>query len=164
MALAFNQKTVLKNIAPQDVIQCFHSPKFIMFLTTGQPVKIRGWSGIKNSQKAAFSFWFFGWRKMSVVHENYNCSEDFLSFEDIGLILPFGLKNWKHKHIVKAHKLGAVIIDKIYIDNEKSLKTFFIYPIMLFPIIIRKITYKIWFYFLEGKLWTSIKRRKSSEI
>ena len=163
MALAFNQKTVLKNIAPQDVIQCFHSPKFIKFLIAGQPVKIRDWSGLKIARKLLFLlvFWL---EKMSVVHENYNCSEDFLSFEDIGLILPFGLKNWKHKHIVKAHKLGAVIIDKIYIDNEKSLKTFFIYPIMLFPIIIRKITYKIWFYFLEGKLWTSIKRRKSSEI
>ena len=30
--------------------------------------------------------------------------------------------------------------------------------IMLFPVIIRKVTYKIWFYFLEGKLWTSYKR------
>ena len=156
--MAFHQKTILKNIDSEDVIQCFHSKEFIKFLTAGQPVKIHEWSGIDNNKQAAFSFWFFGWRHMSVVHENYNCSKDYLSFEDIGIDLPFGLKSWKHNHIVKPYESGSVIIDKVYIGEKKSLKTFFIYSIMLFPIIIRKITYKIWFYFLEGKLWTSNKR------
>jgi len=76
----------------------------------------------------------------------------------MGLILPFGLKSWKHQHVVEPHKLGSIITDKVHIDNKENWKMFFIYPIMLFPVIIRKITYKIWFYFLEGRLWTSNRR------
>jgi len=30
--LAFVLKTVIKNVDPEDVIQCFHSPEFIKFL------------------------------------------------------------------------------------------------------------------------------------
>ena len=156
--MAFVLKTVIKNVDPEDVIQCFHSPEFIKFLTAGQPVKIHKWNGIDNNKKASFSFWFFGWRNMSVIHENYHCNKNYLSFEDMGVILPFGLKSWKHQHVVEPHKLGSIITDKVHIDNKENSKRFFIYPIMLFPVIIRKITYKIWFYFLEGKLWTSNKR------
>ena len=90
--MAFVLKTVIKNVDPEDVIQCFHSPEFIEFLTAGQPVKIHNWHGIDNNKKASFSFWFFGWRQMSVIHENYHCNKNYLSFEDMGVVLPFGLK------------------------------------------------------------------------
>ena len=100
---------------------------------------------------------------MSVVHKNYSSTKDYLSFEDRGLILPFGLKGWKHQHIVKGHDRGSLIIDKIILPKETSLKKFFIYPVMFFPIFIRRITYKIWFNFLEGKKWTSIKRSNKIE-
>ena len=162
--MAFYQETILKNIKPLDVVRCFHSYKFIKFLTIGQPVKIESWSGIDSNKKASFSFWFFGWRKMSVVHENYSLSQDYLSFEDIGVILPFGLKGWRHQHVVKSHESGAIIIDKVFMDEEKKIKKYFIYPIMLFPIIIRRFTYKIWFNFFEGKEWTSIKRNHRNEV
>ena len=121
--MVFHQKTILKNIDSEDVIQCFHSPEFIKFLTAGQPVKIHEWSGIDNKKRADFSFWFFGWKHMSVMHENYNRRKNYLSFEDIGLNLPFGLKSWKHSHIVKPYESGSVIIDKVYIGEKKSLKT-----------------------------------------
>lgn len=161
--MSFYQETVLKNIRPDDVVRCFHSYDFIKFLTLGQPVKIQSWSGIDNNKTATFLFWFFGWRQMSVVHENYSLGQDYLSFVDKGLIVPFGLKGWRHQHIVKSHKMGALIIDKIFIDEENTFKKYLIYPIMLFPIIIRRLTYKVWFYFLEGKKWTSIKRSNQNE-
>ena len=162
--MSYTQKTLIKNVKPIDVVRCFHSYKFIQFLTLGQPVKIKSWIGIDNNKKATFSFWFFGWRKMSVVHENYSVSEENLSFDDKGLVLPFGLKNWRHQHIVQPHKSGALIIDKVFIDEENNFRKYFIYPIMLFPIIIRKITYKIWFNLLEGRLWTSINRSAQNEV
>ena len=161
--MVFYQKTIIKNTKPVDVIRCFHNYEFIKFLILGQPVKIESWIGIENNKKASFSFWFFGWRRMSVVHENYNLSQDYLSFEDKGFILPFGLKSWRHQHIVKSYGTGALIIDKITLPREKSFKKYFIYPIMLFPIIIRRITYKIWFNFLKGKAWTPIQRSTQGE-
>ena len=162
--MAFTQKTIIRNVNPIDVVRCFHSHKFIEFLTLGQPVKIESWKGIDNNKKASFSFWFFGWRRMSVVHENYILNREYLSFEDKGLVLPFGLQGWTHRHIVKPYESGALIIDQIHLEEKNILKKYFVYPLMLFPIIIRKITYRIWFNFLEGRLWTSTIRSSRNEV
>ena len=101
---------------------------------------------------------------MSVVHENYKLERDNLSFEDKGLVLPFGLKSWRHRHIVKPHESGALIIDQIYLEEKNIFKKFFVYPLMLFPIVIRKVTYKIWFNYFEGRLWTSTARSNKNEV
>ena len=155
--MIYKQKTYLKSIRTIDVIRCFHKYKFVEFLTSGQPVKIKSWIGIDDGKEASFCFWFFGWKKITVLHENYTVSRNSLYFVDKGLELPFGLKKWEHHHIIKRTKKGSLIIDKIYLDDSIGLKKYFIYPIMLFPVVIRKITYKIWFYMLEGKSWSSLK-------
>ena len=162
--MPFTQKTFIKNVNPIDVVRCFHSNEFIEFLILGQPVKIVSWKGIDNNKEASLLFWFFGWRKMSVVHENYKLDRDNLSFEDKGLVLPFGLKSWRHRHIVKPHESGALIIDQIYLEEKNIFKKFFVYPLMLFPIVIRKVTYKIWFNYFEGRLWTSTARSNKNEV
>ena len=95
---------------------------------------------------------------MSVVHENYKVSRGYLQFEDIGDKLPFGILNWKHKHIIKAHKEGALIIDEVWFEKDSKFLTIMLAPLMLFPVFIRKLTYRIWFYLLEGKYWTSFRR------
>lgn len=155
--MTFQQKVFLNNIQPLDVIRSFHDHNFVEFLISGQPVKINTWKGIDNNKTASFSFWFFGWRTMNVVHENYQVSREKLHFEDHGTELPFGLLEWKHQHIVKPHKNGSVIVDNVTMDKSTIKKKYLIYPIMIFPIFIRRITYKIWFYFLEGKKWSSFK-------
>ena len=50
--MSYTQKTLIKNVKPIDVVRCFHSYKFIQFLTLGQPVKIKSWIGIDNNKKA----------------------------------------------------------------------------------------------------------------
>ncbi|MBT5782873.1 hypothetical protein OAP42_00425 [Candidatus Marinimicrobia bacterium] len=155
--MTFQQKVVLNNIQPLDVIRSFHNHNFVEFLISGQPVKINSWKGIDDNKKASFSFWFFGWRKMNVIHKNYHVSRDNLSFEDCGTDLPFGLLEWKHEHVVRPYGNGSIIEDNVTMDRSSFVKRVFIYPIMLFPIFIRRITYKIWFYFLEGKKWSSFK-------
>ena len=155
--MPFQQKVFLDNVDPLDVIRSFHDHKFVEFLISGQPVKINRWRGIDDKKTASFSFWFFGWRTMNVVHENYHVSRENLHFEDHGTDLPFGLSNWKHEHIVKPFKNGSVIVDNVFMDKSTLKKKYFIYPIMIFPIFIRRVTYKIWFYLLEGKKWRSFK-------
>ena len=156
--MVFKQETALKSIDPLDVIRSFHTYRFVEYLTFGQPVKIENWRGIDDGKTASFSFWFFGWRRISVIHERYILKRNFLYFVDVGQVLPFGLKSWEHHHIVKNSGNGSVIIDKVILDQNLVVKKYFIYPIMLFPIVIRKVTYKVWFYLLEGKLWKSFKK------
>ena len=159
--MSFEQKVIIKGVEPLDVIRSFHDHRFVEFLTALQPVRITSWKGINNDMEASFSFWFFGWRDIKVVHKNYGVTRNSLQFEDKGLKLPFGLSNWNHHHIVESHEKGTAIIDKIEMDNKTFIKKYFVYPIMIFPVLIRRLTYKIWFYLMEGKTWHSLKRFKS---
>ncbi|MDP6170151.1 MAG: hypothetical protein QF780_09105, partial [Candidatus Marinimicrobia bacterium] len=89
--MLYQQKVILKDIDVSIVIQSFHDRRFVEFLTSFQPVQINSWEGINNGKEASFSFWFFGWREITVSHDNYGVTDTQLHFEDKGLILPFGL-------------------------------------------------------------------------
>jgi len=141
----FKQEVLIKNVPFKKVIESFHDKDFVRYLIKFQPVEMISWSGIKSGEKAEFRFWFFGWREMSVVHKNYVLNKNQLSFEDHGEVLPFGLVDWKHEHIVKKVKDGILVTDLVSFSGESSRLNSFIKIIMLFPIIIRRITYKMWF-------------------
>tara|TARA_B100001250_G_scaffold409200_1_gene433071 strand:- start:355 stop:822 length:468 start_codon:yes stop_codon:yes gene_type:complete len=144
----FKQEVLIKEVLPSEVIESFHNKDFVTFLIKFQPVKIMAWDGIKSGKLAEFKFWFFGWKKMNVIHKNYVLKSNHLSFEDHGSLLPFGLKNWKHKHIVEKVNEGTLITDLVSF-NGGGIAKIFIKPIMLFPIALRRITYKIWFYYFN---------------
>jgi len=141
----FKQEVLIKNVPIKKVIESFHDKDFVRYLIKFQPVEMISWSGIKSGEKAEFRFWFFGWREMSVVHKNYVLNKNQLSFEDHGEVLPFGLVDWKHEHIVKQVKDGISITDLVSFSGKSIRLNPFIKLIMLFPIIIRRITYKMWF-------------------
>ena len=161
--MSFEQKVIIRGVEPLDVIRCFHDRKFVEFLTALQPVKIKSWRGINDEMEASFSFWFFGWREIRVVHKNYRVTRNSLEFEDLGMKLPFGLSYWNHHHIVELHEEGTIIVDKVEMSHQSLVKRYFIIPIMLFPVFIRRFTYRIWFYLMEGNTWDSFKRFKSNE-
>ena len=83
---------------------------------------------------------------MKVVHEGYEAEDTYLHFIDKGLKLPFGLEDWNHHHKVEVKDDNVIISDRVRMHSESRAKLFFIFPIMIFPVLIRKITYKIWFY------------------
>ena len=144
----YKQEVLIKGVLPSKVIESFHNKDFVTFLIKFQPVKIIAWDGIKDGKLAEFKFWFFGWKKMNVIHKNYLLKSNYLSFEDHGSLLPFGLKKWKHKHIVEKVNEGTLITDLVSFDGNGFTKIF-VKPIMLFPIALRKMTYKIWFYHIN---------------
>ena len=146
--MLYQQKVILKKINPNTVIKSFHDFNFIEFLIKLQPVRIKYWNGINNGQEAAFKFWFFGWREFKVVHKNYKKEINYLYFEDIGRVLPFGIIFWHHHHTILSYGNGTMIIDKVHFDFDNFQKKILFYPIMLFPIIIRKLTYRLWFYII----------------
>ncbi len=79
------------------------------------------------------------------------------SSDNYGIQQWFGLLEWRDEHIVKSCGTCSVIIDNVFMDKSTFIKRFLVCPIMLFPIFIRRVTYKIWFYLLEGKKWSSFK-------
>jgi len=149
--MLYQQKVKLKDVKISSAIKSFHDRKFVEFLISLQPVNINSWDGIENGMEASFSFWFFGWRNMKVIHDNYESSETRLHFEDKGLELPFGLANWHHHHTVQADDNSVIITDTVKLESKNLLKMYFVYPIMVFPIFIRRLSYRIWFYWVRDQ-------------
>ena len=142
----YNQKVKIKNIAFEKVSSAFHSIKIVKFLTGFQPVQIIEWSGIENGKRAHFKLWFFGWKNFKVKHESYMKSNNELFFIDRGIELPLGVKYWKHKHIIKRNGEGVIIQDLVSFSHANIFMEYLLFPILMFPIIIRKLFYKIYFW------------------
>ena len=143
--MQYSQKVKIKNVDFRIVSQSFHSIDLVRFLTNFQPVKIIKWSGIKNGKIAHFKLWFWGWRNFKVKHEGYNLSKKQLIFIDKGFDLPLGIKSWEHKHIVEYDKDDTRIIDLVYFSHRNSYICYLLFPLLVFPIFIRKLLYKSFF-------------------
>ena len=143
--MIYYQKVKIKNTSFHNVVSSFHNLNFVKFLIICQPVKIIAWDGINNNDRAHFMFWFLGWKDFKVVHDNYQKPTNILfSFVDKGEILPLGLKYWKHKHSVLYENDEVFIIDDVNFEH-KNIFFFFLYPILVAPIFIRKILYRLYF-------------------
>ena len=143
--MKYKQNVKLKNVSFEKVSSGFHDIKLVKFLTQSQPVKIIEWSGIQNGNNAHFKLWFFGWKNFKVEHEAYQKKEDRLYFIDRGVDLPLGIKSWKHQHIVERDNKKIVIKDIVNYSHSNRFVGYFLYPILIFPIVIRKILYKLYF-------------------
>ena len=144
--MKYKQNVKLKNISFEIVSLAFHSIRLVEFLTQSQPVKIIEWTGIQNGNKAHFKLWFFGWKNFKVMHDAYQKSDNSLYFIDRGIDLPLGIKSWEHQHIVKKEHEMVIIKDIINYSHSNRYIGFLLYPILIFPIIIRKILYKLYFF------------------
>jgi ligand-binding SRPBCC domain-containing protein len=145
--MIYYQKVKIKNINFHDVVSSFHDLSFVKFLITFQPVKIIDWNGINNDDRAHFMFWFLGWKDFKVVHENYQKpTNTSFSFIDKGEVLPLGLRYWKHKHSVLYENNEVYIIDDINFEHKNIFGIFF-YPILVAPIFLRKILYRLYFWY-----------------
>lgn len=63
-------------------------------------------------------------------------------FVDIGEKLPFGIRQWRHKHIVKTASKGAYIIDDIYFTSQSKLLDILLFPVLWLSFLPRKWQYK----------------------
>ena len=140
--MTYKQCVLIKNVDIKTAKTVFSDERFINYLIALQPVNIIKWDGIFDGAKAHMRFWFFGWRDFKVVHRNNVEESDLFSFEDFGLVLPFGLTEWVHQHKVIKDKNNIKIIDDLTFTFSNSITGLFFYPILVFPIVIRKILYK----------------------
>jgi ligand-binding SRPBCC domain-containing protein len=72
-------------------------------------------------------------------------SDDLWFFVDEGIRLPFPLKRWQHKHLVKKAEEGSVIVDDIIYSTGFVLSDYLVYPFLWFMFYWRKPVYKRYF-------------------
>lgn len=66
-------------------------------------------------------------------------------FLDEGVILPFPLGFWQHRHIVENHGNNCVIVDDMSFRAKWRIFTVFLYPAILFGFLPRKKAYRKYF-------------------
>ncbi|MEM9822753.1 MAG: hypothetical protein AAF985_16860 [Bacteroidota bacterium] len=79
-----------------------------------------------------------------ITEDEINDKEAF--FVDEGVQLPFPLKYWRHKHIVrKIDETSSYIIDDIQYEGPNTLVSFLLYPAMYIGFAPRKKVYQQYF-------------------
>ena len=120
----------------------FNNILFLKHLTKLLPVKIIEWDGTYDGAKAHLAFWFFGWRDFIVNHRE-NIEDDVkFSFVDEGISLPFYLKSWRHIHGAYKERDLIIIKDEVNFTTDSKFLDLILFPMLVMPIIIRKILYK----------------------
>lgn len=77
---------------------------------------------------------------------DHGADEDKAYFIDQGEVLPFPLRNWKHKHIVEKHSdTQSIIVDDISFSSGYELIDLLIYLPLLLSFYPRKGVYKKYF-------------------
>ncbi len=67
-------------------------------------------------------------------------------FVDEGVIMPFGLKTWKHRHIAeRIDDNSCYIVDDINYEGKTPLLSLFLYPVFYLGFLPRKGIYQYYF-------------------
>lgn len=143
--MQYSQEVRVKKINMKKVVESFHDIKIVKFLTLFQPIKIIEWSGIENKKVAHFKLWFLGWQNFKVEHSDYKLDDDGLYFIDNGILLPLGLSFWRHEHIVRSDGEDVIIEDRLAIKHKSAILGVLLFPMLIFPIVIRKFLYNIFY-------------------
>ena len=129
-----------------EVMQQFDRKLFEALTPKFPPVEIKEFTGSKKGDRVHLSFKvppFFDW--ISDIDEDGSNDKE-AWFIDQGTTLPFPLKYWKHKHIVrKIDENHALIVDDITFKTSNSFLDRLIYPSMLLTFKSRDNVYKNYF-------------------
>ena len=137
--MKYRQSVIVKNVTLQKANETFNDIKFLKYLIALQPVKIINWDGTYDGAEAHMKFWFFGWKDFKVTHGENRSEKNLFSFKDIGSVLPFGLSKWEHTHIVLKKENNVEIVDELNFKGPNSLIMFFVAPVLIFPIFLRRV-------------------------
>tara|TARA_B110000438_G_C15472667_1_gene503829 strand:+ start:202 stop:534 length:333 start_codon:yes stop_codon:yes gene_type:complete len=103
--MIYEQIVKIKNRPFSFIKSKFRNINFIIFLIKYQPIKLIKWDGIENGNIAFFKIWFLGWQDFIVRHTLIKDDDYILHFIDQNIKLPFGLKYWRHNHIIIKKKI-----------------------------------------------------------
>ncbi|WP_425636884.1 SRPBCC family protein [Algoriphagus yeomjeoni] len=107
------------------------------------PVKLARFDGseVGDLVSLELNFIFFKQKWTSEISES-NTTESEYYFVDIGTILPFFLKKWRHKHRIIKNGNQTIIRDEIDFSAPFGLATILLYPAIYLQFLYRKPIYK----------------------
>ncbi|HEY9116291.1 MAG TPA: hypothetical protein VIN11_00615 [Roseivirga sp.] len=128
---------------PQKVLKGFNQNLFKQLSPPFPKVRIINFGGSKRGDlvELELNFALFKQRWTSKITEDFE-SEDELYFVDEGILLPFPLKRWRHKHLIKRNGNGSEIIDDIQFSGPNKIMDVLIYPFLALQFIYRKPIYR----------------------
>lgn len=127
----------------KDVFRAFDQMLFEYLLPPG--AKVIQFDGSEKGNLVHLSFSFPpGAKWISEIVED-SCSENLCYFIDVGKVLPFGIKHWKHRHLVHKKDNDSVIEDDIEFSTGNSLYDRLLYPFLYLSFLPRISQYKSYF-------------------
>jgi ligand-binding SRPBCC domain-containing protein len=87
-------------------------------------------NGIGDQVDIELDFIFFKNRWLSEITENEQMLDGYF-FRDVGVVLPFFLGKWSHKHIIAKSGKGTEIRDEVEFEAPINALSFLLYPAIL---------------------------------
>lgn len=136
----------LKSTVPgdfQDVFLQFDEKLFRYLLPPN--AELINFEGSKRGDKVhlKFGFPFYSEWISEIVEEASQANQNY--FIDEGRKLPFGLKTWRHRHIVRKSDAGTEIIDEMNYSTGNSVLDILFYPFLFLAFAPRIVQYKKYF-------------------
>lgn len=126
-----------------DVKNGFNESLFKKLSPPFPPVKVQLFEGCKQGDIVSLklNFLLFKQNWDSLITEDFTNDYEFY-FVDEGIVLPFFLKKWRHKHRVISTGIGSVIKDEISYEAPFRLLTWVLYPFLWLQFSFRKPIYR----------------------
>jgi len=131
------------NQSVKKVFEGFNEALFLKLSPPFPPVKLLRFDGCRKNDEVhlQLSFIFFSQQWISLITEYENNINE-IYFIDEGISLPFFLKSWKHKHLIKAHENTTQIIDDIEFSTGTVVTDILFYPLLYLQFLYRKPVYE----------------------
>jgi ligand-binding SRPBCC domain-containing protein len=131
-------KTLVEN-SLKETFDGFNEDLFLKLAPPFPPVKLLRFDGCKTNDRVVLklNFMFFSqiWESL-ITDDSITANE--IYFIDEGVKLPFFLKKWHHRHILKSQGKKTLIIDDIHFSSP-----FWITDILLYPVLYLQFAYRI---------------------
>jgi ligand-binding SRPBCC domain-containing protein len=130
----------------QRVTEGFNEKLFRYLLPPESVAKLVRYDGEEPESKIHIRF-YLPWKSdwISRITESKKQANEYY-FIDKGVKLPFGLKQWTHKHIIKRISTEeSMIVDEIDFSTGFNLTDFLVYPFLYFAFLPRKRSYRKYF-------------------
>ena len=123
----------------EAVIEGFNESLFLKLNPPFPPVKLLQFDGCKTNDRVKLQLNFIAFKQIweSLITADQQTKDQFY-FIDEGIQLPFFLKTWKHKHVIKKEGNATVITDDIQFTTPFIVLNWLMYPALFLQFQYRK--------------------------
>ena len=139
-------KTLIRGVSKDRIKQGFTKDLFLSLNPPFPKVKLLQFDGCKSGDVVGLELNFILFRQKwvsEIVEDDED--EQVWYFIDKGILLPFSLSFWEHRHIVESGESGSLIIDDISFSTGYLITDLFLYPLLSLQFLYRKPIYRRWF-------------------